>query len=869
MYPASKTMDAVHRTGVFYQAMPAVGADGKNIMKLIPVRVVNGQFLQIQTSNPTTDPKPKRIVHINIASAPVQVGIKAALNPSATQQIVMKQVSLVNSLPNQVGVDLRNSFSKRPLLQQAVNVMAKAPTMAAPATNPESVRFPKQLPVTVKSPVLPRGQYLQIPPNAQVRTVPASELPPGIKKKIFTSSASSSPASGSPSVVYVSPITTVNQRITSPSDSALHSLKLLSKTSNTTSCGLPSNGSKPHLKMIPEVSQRPNSPIKWTIEEEDGTVAPSLDPLNSPTVTSKILRAVAERENAGKRCDVITKPVSQLSEGKSKQENALVMCNGRVFFVVKKCSPPTKSSEFNKATVPSSQQALESGAPEIKQDLKIIIPDESDEVIDLCDDDAQEDLSQQAASVNVSAVTHLDEDNVIFVSYIPPKSESGSAQDLILEIQKVLEKKTDQMGTSSSSSVTEQKSLDGTTGSDGRDEIAALRGKNPGRSMLSTTAASGSNSNNSQHCTSIQQSERTEVTVSETDPSNADSSSAIYSGMEKDTHKMESSMNPETRWTSSPHDGTTAPQSCERADHMLRQIFHITADVKICLQRIDEGPAGSVPAEPPQRQSIRSVEDHREAKSVLKDKKLSTQGCYHPQATDSDNGVSPAKRVKVLTEQELSAGPATLSPHTHIGPLKCSHFKMNTRSVSALKCNSGQSPLKGTSCELETEPVIGYVEPIGEDILSTDENDIPNSQDTDVRPQSLTLMDLNTNTRRMGRTRKRTICPCCIPGTQASAVKSRAKSVEPEKWAWMTEQTSKKDVRAKAARKDAKTSGRISCSTAKSKQNCRTYEVPASDSLPTTSMDFDEQKHYEEIKRLRMLLREKEAALELMRKSVS
>ncbi|XP_076598258.1 uncharacterized protein lrif1 [Chaetodon auriga] len=879
MYPVMKEMDAVHSgTGVFYQAMPAVGADGKNIMKLIPVQMVNGQFVQTQTSKPKTDPKQQNTVTINIGSAPVQMGKTATLNPSATQQVVMKQVSLVNALPNRAGLDLQNSLSKRPLLQQAVNLMAKIPPKATPATNHEkSGRLPRQLPVTVKSPALPRGQYLQIPPNAQVRTVPASELPPGIKKQIFTTSANSPPGSGVASVVYVSPITTVNQGITPPSDSALPSLKLLSKTSNTTSCGFPSEGLKPHLKLIPKVSQRPNSPIKWTIEEEYSTMAPSLDPLNSPSVTSEILRTVSERENAGKHCNVITKPVSQLSEGKSEQgqENALVMCNGKVFFVAKKCSlstkmgnsprAATKSYEFNKVMVPSSQQAHKS---EIRPDLRIITADESNEVIDLCDDDAQEDLSQQAASVNMSAVTHLDEDNVIFVSYIPPKSEPGSGQDSILKRQKAPVNETDQMCTSSSNSVTKQKSLDGASVGDDRDEIAPLRGKKPGQTMLVSTVQNltrvcGSAVMNSQQGTSTQQPESMQVSVPETDRSTSASSGGTCCRIE-DAHKMESSTNPATRWTSSP-----APKSCERADHMLRQMFQITADVKICLQRIDEGPAGSVLEKLLQSESIRSVEDHRKRNGALQEKDFFIQDHYRPPEPDSDSGLSTVKRVKVLTEQELSADHTTLSSHTHTGPLKCSHFKLNTRPVSALKCNSGQSSLRGTSCDVEAEPVIGYVEPIDEDILSTDENGIPNSQDTDPLTQTLTFVDLNTNTRRVGRTRKRTICPCCIPGAQASAVKSSARSVEPEKWAWMTEQTSKKAGRTKAVRKDVKTSGRISCLTAKNKQHCRTYEVPASDSLTTSSMDSDELKRHEEIIRLKELLREKEAALELMRNSMS
>ncbi|XP_040007628.1 ligand-dependent nuclear receptor-interacting factor 1 isoform X2 [Xiphias gladius] len=671
--------------------MPAVGADGKNIMKLIPVQMVNGKFVQNQISKPGMDSTPQKVVTINISSAPIQMVKKAALNPSATQQIVRKNVSFVNALPNQVELDLGNSLNKHSPQQQTVNLMAKVPPIATPATNCwKSVRLPCQLPVTVKSPALPGGQYLQIPPNAQVQTVPASELPPGIKRQIFTSSANSSPGSGLPNVVYVSPVTTVNQGVTPPCDSALHSVKLLSKTSNKTSSRPPAKGSKPLLKLIPKVSQRLNSPIKWVIEEEDSSMASTLNPPNSPFVTSEILRAVAERENTSKHCDVIKKKVSQLSESKSGQglENALVMCNGKVFFVAEKCSLPfkmgksnlltaaTQSYKFNKTIGLSTQQSLESVAAQTGQDLRIIIPDESDEVIDLCDDDAQDDSSQQAASVNMSAVSPHDDDNVIFVAYIPPKSEAGSPHDWILKTQMALEKETDQTGTRSSNSVTEEKSLEGRTGSDGRDKDSNLRGRRPGQSILvrtlkNVTDVCGSavvNMHNNeglnmktQQSTSSQQVERMEMDV-ETEspayPSTSDSSSGTYS-QKQDTHRMETIPNPAPCWTSS-----LAPKPCQMADQLLRQVFGITADVKICLPRIDEASAGSVPC-----------------------------------------------------------------------------------------------------------------------------------------------LDMNANTRRIGRTRKRTMCPCCIPVTLETAVKSSARLEEPENWAWLTEQMRKKGGRTRVPRKHGKTSG--------------------------------------------------------------
>ncbi|KAI3357470.1 hypothetical protein L3Q82_015510 [Scortum barcoo] len=788
-------------TGVFYQAMPAVGADGKNIMKLIPVQMVNRNFVQTQMRKP---------VGVNISSAPVQAVEKAALNPSAAQQVVKKQVSLVNTLPNQVGLDLGSPLNKW-IQEKTANLMAK---LSPTATN--RGRSLKQLPVTVKSPALPRGQYRQITPNAQVRTVPASELSAGVRKQIFTSSASSSSDSGVPNVVL-----TVSQGVTPPCDSALQTLKLLSQIS--TSCGPPPKGSKrPHLKLIPKVSRRPNSPIKWVIEDEDISTAPLCAPLLSPAFTSEILHTVAEREKNIKPHDISTKTVSHSFQAKRGQgeDNALVMCNGKVFFVPKKSSSlfntgksdsptaATKRYEFNKT---SSQISAEPLPAEGRHDLQIIIPDEADEVIDLCDDDAQDDSSQQAASANQSAGAQVDEDNVIFVSYIPPRSESGSTQNLKLK------KHTEQRQSPA--------------GGDDRQETSAPCPRKPG---LSSNIDSEQSSSNKQ----LETMEGDGEADSPADPS--DSNSGTSSQVEKHTNKMESSLNPAERLTS------PAQESRQVSDHLLRQRFGITADVKVCLQRISEASAGCFPAESQQR----TAEAHQEPTRRLEEKDPLLQHLYSPQETDSyrDSAIS----VKREKEQEPSADPAT--------PLKCSHFKLNTKPLSAVKnkCPAGQSSLRGASCGFETQPVIGYVEPIDEDFLSTDENDIPNSQDTQ------TCVDLNTNTRRIGRTRKRTVCLCCVAGTQSPAAKFTAKSSEPErKWERTNEQTSRRGGRTKASRKDVKTS----CLTAKNKQTCKTHTVPASDSL--TSVDYNDLKQQEQIRRLKELLREKEAALEKMRKSLS
>lgn len=518
-------------TGIYYQAIPAVGADGKNIMKLIPVQMVNGQFFQTDISKSRTVSTAQESVTMNTASAPVQLVEKAGLNPFDTQQIFRKQVF---SLSRPVELDHGYSLNKHSVQNHTADLTAKVPPIATPATNcGKSVQRPCRVPVTIKSPALPKGHHILIPPNAQVQTVPASDLPAGIKKQICISSDSSSPGSSLQSVVYVSPVTTVNQGVAQTNDSAADSLTLLSDTPNKTLCGSQSKRPKPYLKLIPTVSQRPNSPIKWVIEEEDSSTAPDLNPLSYSSVTSEILRAMAEGETPSNHCDV-EKTTSQsiLSKSGQVQENALVMCNGKVFFLAKKCNLPfqmgqsdpptsaTKSYEFNRTTAPSAQQAFEPVVAQTQQDFRITVPDD---VIDLCDDD---DSTQQESSV--------DEDNVIFVSYIPPKARSASPRNAMLKSQMTRGKEPVKRGTSCSNSLTDEKRLNGRTGSNDRGEGSALRG------MLVSKSVCGSAV--SQQGAPTRQVESMEVdaeTENRTAPSRSHSCSGRYSEKEKDTHNVE------------------------------------------------------------------------------------------------------------------------------------------------------------------------------------------------------------------------------------------------------------------------------------------------------------------------------------------
>lgn len=498
-------------------------------MKLIPVRMVNGQFFRTQTNKPRPASTSQKAVTVNAPSAPVRMVKKPVLNPSATQQVVRKQVSFVQVLPTPKGLGLPTLIRKDPPKPQAppqpkiVKVRSSVPVFPKPATN--LVRLPCQLPVVLKSPALPSGQHLQMSLNAQVKTVPAANVPVLIKKQISTSSASSSSGSGVCSMVYVPQVPTVNQGVTPSSHSTTPSINLISKTSSEP----PAKASKPLLKLVPRVSQRPNSPIKWVIEEEDDTPpAPNLKPCDPSPVMSVILRTVADRENTTK---VHTSQKScQPSQG-GGQEQPMIVCNGKVFYEARKSCQPfeeersssltaaTKSYEFIKTIIPptTTQLSPQPNAAQAQQHIKIIFPKQPD-VIDLCDDDdddAQGDTSQRALPVKVSTVSQQDDDNVIFVSYMPPVSEAMSTQD----------KEREDAGTSRSYCVTGERRLEGGTGSDGS-------------AVMNRHVNEGSNNKNQQTNSKTKTMEVDAGTYRSIEPRTCDHSSGA-APQEQDAHRME------------------------------------------------------------------------------------------------------------------------------------------------------------------------------------------------------------------------------------------------------------------------------------------------------------------------------------------
>ncbi|XP_029580448.1 ligand-dependent nuclear receptor-interacting factor 1-like [Salmo trutta] len=445
-------------TGVFYQAMPAVGTDGRNVMKLIPVQKVNGQFVRSPTGTIKDIAEPKRDDTSNVPS--ISKSNISISGPTAKEHFVNKRPFYVSTSPNPA-----NLTGIYPSVRiQTPIVTTKVAQSAGSLTSPEftcgntfglTLINKKKLPVAVKSPALPNGQYLQIPPNAQVKTLPASALPPGIKRQIFTSSTTCT--SNLPMVLYVSPVQTMKHSYVPTSPKSAPSLSRLPRSSGQTLSTCSSTDSR-QCSTTAKDGKRLVTPIKWVIEDADGLPAPCLVPVNSSSMTSDILKTLAEMETASKMCDHTAKNYSPSQEGQTKngqeKDNALVMYNGKVYFVANKtpelCNRPSKPLEASRNMGTSSTQAKQnvgfnqgislppslplcssSGSQlsnKTRPDPKhIVIPDE---IIDLCDDDSQDDLTCQAISTKdvtrqLFRQSEVDEDedsNVIFVSYLPPKA---------------------------------------------------------------------------------------------------------------------------------------------------------------------------------------------------------------------------------------------------------------------------------------------------------------------------------------------------------------------------------------------------------------------------------------------------------------
>lgn len=348
-------------SGCMYQVVQTIGSDGKNLLQLLPIPNFSGNLIPLVQSSVVSD-----ALKGNTGS-PVQVTFQTQISSSSTsssttQLPIFQPASSSNYLFTRtvdtaekvrvttVGTE---TFTSSVSKVQSHGVKIDGLTMQTLAVSSSSTQNDssyilvntQSLPMTVKPPVLPSGHHLQIPAHAEVKSVPATSLPPSIQQKILatatTSTSGTVEASQIPSVIYVSPVKTVKNVATKNFQHIYPKpVTEIAKPVILNATQIPMNVAKETQLKGGQHSQA--APVKWIFQENRQPCTPSLVPVKSSNnVASQILKSFVEKKSVGgntiKMPPLSTStPSGAQSKSMPIKDNALVMCNGKIYLLAKK-----------------------------------------------------------------------------------------------------------------------------------------------------------------------------------------------------------------------------------------------------------------------------------------------------------------------------------------------------------------------------------------------------------------------------------------------------------------------------------------------------------------------------------------------------
>ncbi|NWW13430.1 LRIF1 factor, partial [Oreocharis arfaki] len=374
--------------GCMYRVIQTTGPDGKNLLKLLPISKTTGSFVPIVRS-----PAMPNNSNANVSS-PVHLTFKTQLGNTAAPSSVKipifqppnpGKIILTRTLDKQESV--RTDSEKESLMPSAAaNAQSSCVSMdgvslqnvAITSSSHQSsttymVVNTKPLPVTVKSPVLPSGHHLQIPADAEVKSVPASLLPPAIQQKILAAAATNvsggADSTKTPTVIYVSPVNTVKTSQVLPKHLQSFCPKPSTEVSKTliVTAAQKGSGSSPE-PVSSEGQQCQQTPMKWIVQETAPLSAACLIPVKSSNnVASRILKTLSDTRNVEVNPANIL-PLCSNGPGGSQtkitplKDNALVMYDGKVYLLTKRGSD-VLSAQADKQTSSSSDASLKKETP--------------------------------------------------------------------------------------------------------------------------------------------------------------------------------------------------------------------------------------------------------------------------------------------------------------------------------------------------------------------------------------------------------------------------------------------------------------------------------------------------------------------------
>ncbi|XP_012517243.1 PREDICTED: ligand-dependent nuclear receptor-interacting factor 1 [Propithecus coquereli] len=340
-----------------YQVVQTIGLDGKNLLQLLPIPNSSGNLIPLVQSSVMSDAlkgnrgKPVHVtfqtqISSSSTSTSVQLPIfqpASSSNYFLTRTVDTAEEGKVTSLGTQNFTSAVSKVQRRGVKIDGLTMQ----TFAVPSSSTQNdssyiVVNTQTLPMTVKSPVFPSDHHLQIPAHAEVKSVPASSLPPSVQQKILATATPSTSgtveASHIPTVIYVSPVNTVKNVVTKNLQNIYPKpVKEIAKPVILNTTQIPVNIATERQLKGGQHSQA--APVKWIFQEN---LQPSLVPVKSSNnVASKILKTFVDRKSLGDNT-VNMPPLSTISPSGTQsknmpiKENALVMFNGKVYLLAKK-----------------------------------------------------------------------------------------------------------------------------------------------------------------------------------------------------------------------------------------------------------------------------------------------------------------------------------------------------------------------------------------------------------------------------------------------------------------------------------------------------------------------------------------------------
>ncbi|XP_055474123.1 ligand-dependent nuclear receptor-interacting factor 1 isoform X1 [Psammomys obesus] len=349
-------------SGCMYQVVPTIGADGKNLLHLLPIPKSSGNL------NPLVQSQVISHALKGNAGKPVQVTFQSHISSSSTsasvQLPVFQPANTTKYVPT-VDTSGKGRVTSLPPVSKVESHGAKIDGLTVhtfaipPSTQNDSSYFMVNTPslqVNVNSSILPSGHHSQIPAHAQVKSVPASSLPPSVQQKILGTATTSTSGTTStsttvqiPTITYVSPVNSVKNRVTKNYQN-IYPKPVILNTSQ-----IPPNVATETQLEGGQQSQA--APVKWIFQKN--LHLPSLVPVKSSSnVSSKILNTFVGRKDLGYNT-IDTPMLNTISSSGTPsisvpiKENALIMLKKKVYLLTKKGTRGLPSQNDQKNSVSS------------------------------------------------------------------------------------------------------------------------------------------------------------------------------------------------------------------------------------------------------------------------------------------------------------------------------------------------------------------------------------------------------------------------------------------------------------------------------------------------------------------------------------